>query len=95
VPALPILTLYTRAGCHLCEQAEGNLQALDYRYHPVDVDRDPALRARHGDDVPVLALPGEDGEERILLKGVLSRARLSTLKLQLLRERRSGPGAES
>ena len=83
MPALPTLTLYTRVGCHLCEQAEGNLQALDYRYHPVDVDGDPALRARYGDDVPVLALG-----ERLLLKGVLSRGRLSALKLQLLREAR-------
>ncbi|ABF45031.1 glutaredoxin 2 [Deinococcus geothermalis DSM 11300] len=78
---LPVLTLYTRAGCHLCEQAQANLQALEYRYEPLDVDRVPALQARYGDDVPVLALG-----ERVLLKGVLSRGRLSALKLQLLRE---------
>ncbi|WP_272976961.1 glutaredoxin family protein [Deinococcus geothermalis] len=78
---LPVLTLYTRAGCHLCEQAQANLQALEYRYEPLDVDRVPALKARYGDDVPVLALG-----ERVLLKGVLSRGRLSALKLQLLRE---------
>lgn len=78
---LPPLTLYTRAGCHLCEQAEAHLQALEYRYHPLDVDGDPALRARHGDDVPVLALG-----DRVLLKGVLSKSRLGALKLQLLRE---------
>lgn len=86
--ALPILTLYTRAGCHLCEQAEANLRALDYRYSAVDVDADPALRARHGDDVPVLALG-----EKVLLRGVLSRGRLSTLKVQLLREAR--PSSDS
>ncbi|KEF35203.1 glutaredoxin [Deinococcus sp. RL] len=78
---LPVLTLYTRRGCHLCEQAEERLRLLDFAYRPVDVDRDPALRARYGDDVPVLALG-----ERVLLKGVLSRARLSELKLRLLRE---------
>ncbi|MBI0445942.1 glutaredoxin family protein [Deinococcus sp. DB0503] len=78
---LPVLTLYTRAGCHLCEQAQANLQTLEYRYEPLDVDRVPALKARYGDDVPVLALG-----ERVLLKGVLSRGRLSALKLQLLRE---------
>lgn len=44
------------------------------------MDGDPALRSRYGDDVPVLALG-----ERVLLRGVLSRGRLSTLKLQLLR----------
>ena len=78
---LPELTLYTRAGCHLCGQAQGALDALAYRYVPVDGDSRPALKARHGDDVPVLAL-----EERVLLRGVLSRGRLSALKLQLLRE---------
>ncbi|WP_412029555.1 glutaredoxin family protein [Deinococcus yunweiensis] len=79
--ALPVLTLYTRAGCHLCELAETHLTALEFRYTPVDVDSDPALRARHGDDVPVLA-----HGERVLAKGVLGRQRLSTLKLILLRE---------
>ncbi|WP_104990268.1 glutaredoxin family protein [Deinococcus sp. NW-56] len=83
---LPPLTLYTRRGCHLCEQAEERLRLLDFAYTPVDVDTDPALRARYGDDVPVLA-----AGERVLLRGVLSRARLSELKLRLLRE--AGEGA--
>lgn len=81
---LPTLTLYTRAGCHLCEQAEAGLQALAYRYEPVDVSGNPELEARYGHDVPVLALG-----ERVLLKGVLGRGRLSTLKVQLLREARA------
>ncbi|WP_019584903.1 glutaredoxin family protein [Deinococcus apachensis] len=84
---LPTLTLYTRAGCHLCEQAEEGLRALDYRYEAVDVDGDLALKARYGDDVPVLALG-----ERVLLKGVLGKGRLSALKLQLLREAGAGRG---
>ncbi|SMB93869.1 glutaredoxin family protein [Deinococcus hopiensis] len=85
MPRLPELTLYTRAGCHLCEQAQAALNALAYRYVPVDVDSDPLLRSRYGNDVPVLAL-----EDRALLKGVLNRGRLSVLKLQLLRE--TAPG---
>ncbi|EYB68510.1 glutaredoxin [Deinococcus phoenicis] len=78
---LPTLTLYTRLGCHLCEQAESGLRALDYRYEAVNIDLDPVLKARYGHDVPVLALG-----DRVLLKGVLGRGRLSALKLQLLRE---------
>ncbi|BDP42005.1 NrdH-redoxin [Deinococcus aetherius] len=85
---LPTLTFYTRAGCHLCEQAEAGLQALAYRYTPVDVSGNAELEARYGHDVPVLALG-----DRVLLKGVLSRGRLSTLKVQLLREAQAGtPG---
>ncbi|GHF57341.1 glutaredoxin [Deinococcus metalli] len=82
--ALPELILYTRAGCHLCELAEEHLRALDFRYRPVDVDHDAALRAHYGDDVPVLTLDG-----RTLAKGVLGRQRLSTLKIVLLRDARS------
>lgn len=85
--ALPPLTLYARAGCHLCDQAEAALQALECRYEAVDVDRDPGLQARFGDDVPVLVRT--DDPDRVLLKGVLSRSRLSALKLQLLRQARA------
>jgi glutaredoxin len=78
--ALPEFTLYTRAGCSLCALAEEHLRALEFRYHAVDVDGDPDLRARYGDDVPVLALEGHT-----VAKGVLGRQRLGTLKLALLR----------
>ncbi|MFC4637112.1 glutaredoxin family protein [Deinococcus hohokamensis] len=79
--AMPTLTLYARAGCHLCEQAEANLQALAFAFTVVDVDHDPSLRARYDHDVPVLA-----HGERVLGKGAFSRARLAQLKLLLLRE---------
>lgn len=81
---LPELTLYTRPGCHLCEQAEEHLRGLEFRYRAVNVDSAPALRARFGDDVPVLA-----HGERVLAKGVLGKGRLSGLKLLLLREQSS------
>ncbi len=79
--ALPRLTLYTRAGCHLCELAHEALTRLDFRFDVIDIAGQPDLEARYGHDIPVLAL-----QERVLLKGVMSRGRLSTLKLQLLRE---------
>jgi len=57
------LTLYTRAGCHLCEDMAAALeelaQQMGFTYQAVDVDADPALAARYGKLVPVLAL----GEE--------------------------------
>lgn len=78
---LPTLTLYHRPGCHLCEQAQAHLDELGFVYRPCDISGDAALTALHGDHIPVLALG-----ERVLLRGVLSRSRLSTLKLRLLRE---------
>jgi glutaredoxin len=56
------VTLVTRAGCHLCEQAETLLRSmaaeLGFAYREVDVDADPALTAEHSDDVPVVVLDG-------------------------------------
>lgn len=57
------LILYSRTGCHLCEQMLGQLSALDLpddvSLKTVDVDADPALRARFHVKVPVLALDDE------------------------------------
>ncbi len=54
------LTLYTRAGCHLCEEMKTALQPLlrefGARLAEVDVDREEELRALYGNDVPVLFL---------------------------------------
>jgi hypothetical protein len=55
---MPSLILYTRAGCCLCEGLEDRLRELlpADTLRLVDVDGDPALQARHGLSVPVLAL---------------------------------------
>ena len=60
------VTLYTRAGCHLCEDAEALLRRLGYDVTPVDVDADRGLQARYGDEVPVLAVNG-----RVVLSGII------------------------
>lgn len=51
------LTLYGRAGCHLCEDMAAGLDALGVDYETVDIDRDPALKARYDWEVPVLTGP--------------------------------------
>ena len=57
------LTVYSRTGCHLCEQLLAQLAHLDLpddvSLVTVDVDADPALRARFDVDVPVVALDDE------------------------------------
>jgi glutaredoxin-like protein DUF836 len=52
------LVLYSRKYCHLCEEMLTALQSLHPRLSPeiLDVDSDPALEARFGEDVPVLML---------------------------------------
>jgi len=52
------LTLLTRAGCHLCEQALRQIEPVVSRFGArvrlVDVDTDSVLRQEYGNEVPVL-----------------------------------------
>jgi len=58
----PKVTLYTRAGCHLCDDAKGVLTAarehLSFDLDEVDIDADPQLRRLYNDEVPVIAING-------------------------------------
>lgn len=62
--ALPVLTLFVRVGCHLCEDMAEQLHELfepgSFRLEQIDIDEDLALKARYDVDVPVLVHP--DGE---------------------------------
>lgn len=57
------LTVYSRVGCHLCEDMQAQLlrlqSQLNFEFEVVDIDEDEALRQRFNVKVPVLAL-GED-----------------------------------
>lgn len=75
------LVLYSRLGCHLCEQAEEALDTLGLAFRRVEVGGDADLEARYGWDVPVL-VRGEGASEEVLAKGVISRARLLRLRVQ-------------
>ena len=54
------VTLYTRAGCPLCEEAKEQMAPLLREYgaslREVDVDVDPVLLERYTNDVPVIFL---------------------------------------
>ena len=58
----PRVTLYTRAGCHLCEEAKRVIEAArgraDFDYQEVDIDGDRELRRRYNDEVQVIAING-------------------------------------
>jgi hypothetical protein len=59
------LVLITREGCCLCDGLEEKLAALALAYTRLDVDADPALKARFDFEVPVLLLR-EEAAERVL-----------------------------
>jgi glutaredoxin len=52
------ITLYTRPGCHLCEEAKASMAPLLREFgavlREVNVDEDPELSERYGEDVPVI-----------------------------------------
>lgn len=58
---MPSTIVYTRAGCHLCEEAEALLRRHGLAPQLVDIDADPELRERYTTCVPVVVI---DGKER-------------------------------
>ncbi len=61
-PILPEVILYTRVGCHLCEQAKEQIRRLQaeepFAFREVDIDLDPALRDLYNEEVPVIFIGG-------------------------------------
>ncbi|HXY00924.1 MAG TPA: glutaredoxin family protein [Candidatus Limnocylindrales bacterium] len=58
-PASPLqITLYTRPGCHLCEEAKAILQPLLQEFgaplREVNIDADAELTRQFGMDIPVV-----------------------------------------
>jgi glutaredoxin len=58
----PRVTLYTRAGCCLCDEVQATLAAARreaaFDYEEIDIDGDAGLRALYNDEVPVVAIDG-------------------------------------
>ncbi|HEY3090857.1 MAG TPA: glutaredoxin family protein [Jatrophihabitantaceae bacterium] len=58
------VTLITRVGCHLCEQAQSVLlrlrDELGFGYDELDVDADPDRRNEYSDRVPVILVDGKE-----------------------------------
>jgi len=52
------VVLYTRAGCHLCDDAMRVLVEHGLVIESVDIDADPALRERFDTWVPVVEIDG-------------------------------------
>jgi glutaredoxin len=54
----PDVTLYSKAGCHLCDEAKAAIAPLlrEFRatLREIDIDGDPTLMERFGCDIPVI-----------------------------------------
>jgi glutaredoxin len=52
------ITLYTRPGCHLCEDAKAVIEPMLGEFgatlREINIDEDAVLRQRYGTDIPVI-----------------------------------------
>ena len=79
---MPDAVIYSRPGCHLCDEAKAVLVRHGLDPREVNIDADPDLRAKYTACVPVVVI---DGKERF-------RGRVDELLLTRLL-RRSPPAA--
>jgi thiol-disulfide isomerase/thioredoxin len=62
--AVIVLTLYSRPGCHLCDEMKAVVQraaraaAAPSTIEEIDISTDPALEERYGLEIPVLLVDG-------------------------------------
>ena len=61
---MPLVTLYGKPGCHLCDDAREVVERVreqrPFDLREVDVTLDPGLHREYGERIPVLALDGEE-----------------------------------
>ena len=59
---MPLVTLYTRPGCCLCDDAKRVIaearRQTAFDYQEMDIDTDPELRRLYNDYIPVIAING-------------------------------------
>jgi hypothetical protein len=77
-----IVTLYSRPGCHLCDEAREALERVrakaPFTVDEINIERDDALHARYLERIPVVALDGVElfefwVDEQALLRRILYR----------------------
>jgi len=77
------VVVYSRPGCHLCEEALEQIVALHdegYRFdlHEIDIESHELLLRRHLERIPVVEVDGVEVSELILDRDAL-KARLDTV----------------
>lgn len=80
-----LVKLYTRKGCHLCENAEAIVMELqekwNFQYKEEDIDRSDELTEKYGLMIPVVEIDGEEVQfgqiDKNFINEALSRKLLS------------------
>ena len=71
------VTLYTKPGCCLCDDAKAALDRVrarrPFELSEVDVSTDPVLLERYGERLPVVSVDGAEAFEYLVDEDVLER----------------------
>ena len=71
------LTLYSRPGCHLCDEMKAVVArvagAIPLSLQEIDISTDPALEARYGPEIPVLLIAGKKAAKYRVTEAALVR----------------------
>ena len=71
------VVLYGKAGCHLCDEARAQIEAVrarrGFELTEIDVSLDPVLHARYGERIPVVVVGGAEAFEFHVDPGELER----------------------
>jgi glutaredoxin len=54
------ITMYSRPGCHLCDDARAVLERIGEPFEEIDIESDGELLKRYLERIPVIALDGEE-----------------------------------
>jgi glutaredoxin len=54
------LLMYSRPGCHLCDEARAVLVRIGEPFDEIDIESDDELLKRYLERIPVIALDGEE-----------------------------------
>jgi glutaredoxin len=64
MPKRVLVTLYTRPGCHLCDEAKEAMLAArcaeEYTLDEVNIESDPRLLHSYRNDIPVIVINGSE-----------------------------------
>lgn len=60
------MTLYSRPGCHLCDEARAVLVAEGVAFTEVDIESEDRLFKRYLERIPVVSIDGEDAFDLFL-----------------------------
>jgi glutaredoxin len=82
------VTLYTRPGCHLCEEAKMAiaplLREVGVVLHEVNIDKDAVLEERYGWDIPVIFIGARKAaKHRVDIEQFRRQLRESTTKKEV------------